>query len=239
MSDLLGAVPPEAIVLVAVALGALAQSATGMGFSLVAAPALIVALGPHRGVATVLLLAVLASLVPLARDWRHSRPGDAARLLVPTLFATPLVALAVRGVDTHWLALAAGVGVLVGVVLLASGLRSRWLARPSGAAATGLGSAVLNVVGGVGGPPIGLYAANAEWAPHHSRATLQTFFLVQNVVTAAVLGIVLPGWREVAALVAGAGIGMLLAPRLPPRAARGAVLVVSTVGGAALVLGSL
>ncbi len=239
MSDLLGGIPPEAIALVAVALGALAQSATGMGFSLVAAPALILAWGHHDGVAIVLLLAVLASLVPLARDWRHSRPRDAAKLLVPTLAFTPLVVLALRGADTRWLALGAGVGVLVGVALLASGLRSRWLARPVGAAATGFGSALLNVVGGVGGPPIGLYAANAGWAPHHTRATLQTFFLVQNVVTAAVLGIVLPDWRQVAALVVGAGVGMLLAPRLPAHVARAGVLAVSTLGGAALILGSL
>jgi uncharacterized protein len=177
--------------------------------------------------------------VPLTRDWRHGSLRDAATLLVPTLAFTPLVALALRGADARWLGLAAGVGVLVGVGLLASGVRSRWLARPSGAVATGLGSAVLNVVGGVGGPPIGLYAANTTWTPERRRATLHTFFLVQNLVTAAVVGIVWPQVWELMALVAGALVGMALAPRLPAAAARAGVLVVSVIGGVGLIAGSV
>ncbi|MGB7818234.1 MAG: hypothetical protein WBL35_05780, partial [Ornithinibacter sp.] len=113
------------------------------------------------------------------------------------------------------------------------------LAGLPGTAATGFSSATLNVVGGVGGPPIGLYAANADWAPHHTRATLQTFFLAQNVVTVAVVGLVMPGWKEVAALAVGTAAGMLLAPRLPARVARAGVLGVSVVGGVALIAGSL
>jgi uncharacterized membrane protein YfcA len=236
---LLTAVPLEPVALLAVAAGALAQSATGMGFSLVAAPALVALLGPRQGVATVLALAVLASVVPLTRDWRHGQPREAARVLLPTLLATPIVAFALRGVGTRWLAAAAGVGILAGVALLASGWRSGWLRRPAGGAATGLASAVLNVVGGVGGPPVGLWAANADWAPRATRATLQSFFLVQNVVTIAVLGLVLPGWPQVLALVVGAAAGMLLAPRLPARVGRAGVLVVSVVGGAALLWGAV
>lgn len=227
------------LLLVAIAAGAFAQATTGMGFSLVAAPALILALGPQRGVSTVLLLAVLASIVPLSRDWRHSSPRQAARLLVPTLAFTPVVVWALRGLDTHWLSLAAGLGVLVGVVLLAIGLRSRWLTSLPGAVATGLSSAVLNVVGGVGGPPIGIYATNTDWSPERRRATLQTFFLVQNIVTVLLVGIVLPSLAQVAALVAGSAAGMVLAPRLSTSVARTCVLAVSLVGGVGLIVGAL
>jgi uncharacterized membrane protein YfcA len=239
MPELLGVPLAPALVLVAVAAGALAQAVTGMGFSLVAAPALVLVLGPERGVPTVLLLAVLASLVPLTRDWRHVRVPDATRLLAPTLAATPLVALALRGAETRWLALAAGTGIVASVALLASGLRSRRLAGPGGAVATGVGSATLNVVGGVGGPPVGLYAANADWPAHERRATLHAFFLVQNVVTALVLGPVLPGGWQVAALLAGTATGMALAPRIPVTAARVGVLAVSVAGGVGLVAGTV
>lgn len=238
MTDLLSAPPLDAVVLVAIALGALAQSATGMGFSLVAAPALVALDGPVRGVATVLVLAVMASLVPFARNWRDARPREAGTLLVPTLICTPLVAWALHGVDTHWLAIGAGVGILAGVALLASGLRAGWLRRPWGAALTGLGSATLNVVGGVGGPPIGLYAANSDWDPPTTRATLHAFFLVQNAVTALLIGIAWPGWPALGALLAGTVVGMALAPRLPVTAARSGVLLVSVVGGAALLIGA-
>jgi uncharacterized membrane protein YfcA len=231
--------PPELLVVGAVAVGAAAQAATGMGFSLVAAPALVAALGPRQGVGTVLLLAVLASLVPLSRDWRHARPHDALRLLVPTLACTPLVALALRSADTSRVAIAAGLGVLAGVALLASGVRWAWLRRRRGAVVAGLGSAVLNVVGGVGGPPIGLYAANADWGPRQTRGTLSVFFLVQNLVTAVVVGLTLPHWPTLVALVVGVTTGMVLAPRLPAAALRTTVLLVSAVGGLALVAGSV
>ena len=237
--ELLSIGSPQAVALVAVALGALAQSATGMGFSLVAAPALVALLGPRDGVATVLVLTVLASVIPLTRDWRHGRPRDAAHVLVPTLLATPLVAFALRDLDTRWLALAAGLGVLAGVGLLTSGVRSGWLRRPTGSAAVGVSSAVLNIVGGVGGPPVGLWAANAGWSARSTRATLQGYFLVQNLVTIVVLGLVLPDARQVLALVAGGVVGTLLAPRIPAGLGRAGVLTASLVGGVALVAGSL
>ncbi|MFF2013901.1 sulfite exporter TauE/SafE family protein [Streptomyces sp. NPDC058195] len=224
----------EQVAVAAVALGAFAQAATGMGFSLVAAPALIAAFGPHRGVPMVLVLAVLASLLPLSRDWRHARPRDAGRLLVPAVLGTPVAAWLLGAMDTRLLAVAAGCGVLVGVALLARGVRSSFLSSPAGAWLAGLGSAGLNVIGGVGGPPIGLYAANADWPARETRATLHAFFLVQNLVTAAVLGFVLPSWPAVAALVGGAVTGVALAPRLPARAARLGVLTVSCVGGLTL-----
>ncbi|RMI29256.1 TSUP family transporter [Nocardia stercoris] len=228
----------ELLALAGVLLGALAQSATGMGFSLIAAPAMILWRGPHEGVALTLTLATLCSLVPLLRDGRYARPGEVARLLVPTLLCTPLVALALRGVDARWLAPAAGIGVIAAVAVLASGVRWTWLRRPSGALAAGAASALLNVVGGVGGPPIGLYAANADWPPETTRGNLYAFFVLQNLVTAFAVGLVLPSPPELAALALGTA-GMLLAPRLPAKAARTAVLAVSLLGGIGLLGGAV
>lgn len=232
-------VPLEIWILLAVAVGAFAQAATGMGFALVAAPVLIAAVGQAQGVGTVLVLASIASIIPLARGgWRDADPRAAGRLLIPTLIATPLIAWALRAVDHTALAVAGGLAVIVGVGLLASGLRSAWLLTRSGAVATGVASAGLNVVGGVGGPPVGLYAANSDWEPARTRGTLQGFFLVQNVVTALVVGLVLPSWPQVVALVAGSALGLFLAPRLPSSAARVGVLGISALGGIALVTGS-
>jgi len=227
----------QLLALAGVALGAAIQASTGMGFSLAAAPVLILHLGPRDGVAVTLLLAVLASVVPLLRDGRHARAADVARLLVPTLLFTPPIALALRGVDTRWLALAAGTGIVVAVALLARGVRWRWLNRPSGAVATGAASALLNVVGGVGGPPIGIYAANSGWEPRTSRANLLFFFLVQNLVTALVLGIVLPGVPELAALALGTVCGTLFSSRIPAGVLRAALLGVSFAGGVGLLAG--
>lgn len=232
----------DPLVVVAVAgvgAGALAQSVTGLGFSLVAAPGLIALLGPRDGVAVVVLLGTLASVIPLARQWRDVLVRDGLTLLIPTLVATPIVGLIVAGADTSILAIAAGIGVLAGVVALWRGLTWARLHSVPGAVGAGIASATLNVVGGVGGPPVALYAANAGWDPRRARATLQAFFLVQGVVTVAVVGVVLPRPAMLAALVTGALLGTWLAPRIPHEAARHAVLVVAGLGGIGLILGNV
>ena len=234
MTDLIVALSLGGIVV-----GALIQAATGMGFSLVAAPPLIMLLGPREGVGAVVVLAALSSVLPLVRDGRHAQPGAVARLLVPTLLCTPLIAWALHDIDTRWLALGAGVGVTVAVAILASGVRWGWLRHPLGAVTTGATSALLNVVGGVGGPPIGIYSANAGWAPVTTRANMHSFFIMQNIVTALIVGVVLPGLWQLAALAVGTLSGLLLSGRMSVPVLRTVVLVISFVGGVSLVVGAL
>ena len=231
--------PLVALSLAAIAGGALIQAATGMGFSLVAAPLLLLALGPREGVGAVVVLAALSSVLPLARNFRFVQSGAVARLLIPALVCTPLLAWALRDLPTEWLAVGAGIGVIAAVVILASGVRWTWLRHPLGAVSTGVTSALLNVVGGVGGPPIGIYAANAGWTPVVSRANMHAFFLTQNIVTALVLGIVLPSIWQLAALMAGTVGGLLLSGRMSARLLRTIVLTISLVGGVSLVVGAL
>jgi uncharacterized protein len=224
-----------ALALLGILLGAVAQAATGMGFSLVAAPMMVAALGPREGVAATLVLAALSSVVPLVRDGRHAQPRAVAGMLVPTLLCTPVAAWLIRDVDTRWLAVGGGLGIVVAVGLLASGLRARWLGTPRAAVVAGSASAALTVVGGAGGPAIGLYAANAGWSPRVSRANLHWYFFIQNVTTAVVLGVHLPDWVQLATLCAGTTLGMLLADRLAPGMVRTGVLALSLIGGLGLV----
>lgn len=67
-----------ALALAAVAAGGAAQAVTGMGFALVAAPALVALLGPRAGVPVVVLLGTLAASGPLLRTWRDVRPRQTA-----------------------------------------------------------------------------------------------------------------------------------------------------------------
>lgn len=224
---------------VAIVVGAVAQAATGMGFSLVVAPCLAAVMGPRDGVGVTLVLAALSSVAPLWRNRAHVEARAVARLLVPTLAFTPLVAWAVHGVGTRWLALAGGAGVILATLMVASGLRSPWLRRPEAAVAVGAASAALNVVGGVGGPPVGLYVANAGWDPRRARGTLQAFFGLQNLATAVILGLVLPSLAQLAALLVGTTAGLLLAGRMGAATVRAGILAVSLVGGVWLVSGAV
>mgnify|MGYP000968990477 CR=1 FL=1 len=69
-----------ALVVISIAAGAIAQAVTGMGFSLVSAPALLAFLGPREGVAVVVILAAMSSVFPLSRQWRAVRLGSAGAL---------------------------------------------------------------------------------------------------------------------------------------------------------------
>lgn len=223
-----------ALALVAVLIGALVQTATGMGFSLVSAPALVLWLGAERGIPVVIALATIASVIPLLANRAHADLRAVGRLLVPTLVFTGLIALALGSVHSDLLTIAAAVSILIAVAMLAIGLRSRWLLSLPGTVATGFASAFLNVIGGVGGPPIGLYAANADWPHRQVRANLQVFFFAQNLITALILGLVMPPWPLFLALAAGTGLGLLLAGRISAPMLRAAVLTLAALGALGL-----
>lgn len=227
------------VALLSVFAGGLAQAVTGLGFALVAAPGVIVMLGPRQGVSVVLVLGTLASVLPLMRQYRGVQVRAGAQLLVPTLVAIPLVAALVAGADTRALAVAAGLAIIAGAGLLSRGGSLPMLVSWPGAVLTGACSATLSVIGGVGGPPVALFAANAGWDPRATRATLQAFFLIQGVVTVAVVGPVWPSPAMIVALALGALVGLALIDRIGADAARRAVLGVAALGGLALILGSL
>ena len=67
----------------AVGAGAVLQSATGFGFAIVAAPALVALIGPEATVGALSVLALVINGLTLAGERRRPRPapGDAAALV--------------------------------------------------------------------------------------------------------------------------------------------------------------
>jgi uncharacterized membrane protein YfcA len=228
----------------AVALGAVAQGVTGLGFSLVCAPILIATLGPREGVRTALVLSTVLNVSLLARTHRDVLWRDGAVLLVPAVASTPFLAWASRRVDGRVLTIVAGVLTVVSAAALLSGLRWRRATGVGAGLAAGVVSAAMNVVGSIGGPALALYSVNAGWPPARARSTLQVIFLASNVVAIASLGF--PVSRDVAdwALLWGAlGVGWVAGLRLhrfvPESAARVATLGVAAAGGLVALLRAL
>jgi len=93
-----------ALVVVALACGAALQSATGFGFSLLAAPLLFAALAPPQAVGLLAVLGLLVNGLTLGTERRRPAP--------------------LRG-DVRAILLAAPAGALVGVVVLAAVLAGR------------------------------------------------------------------------------------------------------------------
>lgn len=230
-------------VVLAVGLGALAQSVSGIGFTLVSGPLLVAALGPADGVRLSVLLSLLVNTVVLARTWRRASPRDALLLLVPAALATPVLARLVRSAPERAAEALAGAATVLGAALLAAGLRWRAAGGRLGAVAAGVASAAMNVVAGVGGPAVALYAANAGWPAAAMRSTGQVYFLALNVVAAASLGLPRVAGSLVAACVAAMAVGLVLgaraAARVPESGARAATLALAGLGGLAVLVRAL
>ena len=230
----------EAAAVAAVLLGALAQSVSGIGFSLVCGPFLVAVLGPADGVRLGIALSLVLNGGML---WRHRHSvdlRDALLLLVPAALATPLLARLLRAAPTRLAEALAGAAALLGALALASGLQVRSARGRAGAVVAGVLSAAMNVAASIGGPAAALYAANAGWTAEATRSTLQLYFLALNVVALAVLGLpeVGPGLLLACAVSLGVGMaaGVPLARRVPDRAARATTLGLAGTGGLVVLL---
>lgn len=215
----------------AVAVGACAQWTAGFGFALICGPLLIATLGQTAGLRLVLTLSTLISVAMLAGSVRGLKWRDAVLLAAPGIVLTPVLVAALRGVDKGTLTLAAGLLTLAATAVLARGVRVARLRGAGGAAAAGVVSAAMNVVGGLSGPLAALYAVNAGWRHESIRPTLQVFGILLNISALLSLGGVDIDWRAGAALTVGGVAGAVLARRLSSEASRRLVLTIAAIGG--------
>ncbi len=230
-------------VLSAVALGALAQAVGGLGFALVCGPLLVTLLGPYDGVRLAVLLSMLLNVVLLARLRHEVDRAGAVGLLVPSVLATPALARLARSLPERPAAGLAGGVVLLGTALLAFGVRWPAARGRVGMVAGSVLAAATNVVAGVGGPPVALWADNAGWPVATQRATLQAYFLGTNVVAITFLGLPQVGAGVLlgcaGALLAGAVLGGPVARRTRERTARRVTLSLAAAGGASVLLAAV
>jgi uncharacterized membrane protein YfcA len=226
---------------VGVAVGALAQSVSGIGFALVGGPLLFTVFGPREGVRVAVVLSMLVNVGVLAREHRAVMVRRVLPVLVTALVATPVLVHLLSDVHTTALRAAAGLVIVVGVLLVAAG-RTRDAGTVGGVVA-GLMSATMNVLASAGGPAVAVYATGARWDTTRLRATLQAYFLCLNIVTVLTLGP--PDWNArravvlLSALVAGLAVGAVLAPRVSHELARRVTLVLAGAGGLAVLVSAL
>jgi uncharacterized protein len=198
--------PAAYVIAVAMVAGAVANSVSGMGFGLVCAPLLALVMDPRQAAALTILLSSPSGALVLWRARRSVRLADAAIVLIPGALTAPLWAFGLAHVNQTTLTRAAGATVLLSVVMLAFGFRSRRLTGVIGAGVAGATSSAMTVLAAVGAPPVALYAMNADWEASRVRGTLQTIFLPLNVVALMTLGV--PRWQATIYLPALVGLGV-------------------------------
>ena len=233
-----------AVVTAGVLAGATTNRLTGLGFSLVCSPVLLLVLGPRDGVRLLNMISVAVALTNVTTGWRHVRWRECLVLVAAGAACTPLAAYAAHRVDDRVLLVGAGLVTIASAVLLRSGRTVVFAGGTRGAVGAGAVSATMNVVAGLSGPSVAMYGLNAGWSADEFRPTLQVYFLVLNSVAVVSLGPVRPGPALAVAagiaVVAGFALGARLSRRVPAARFRSLVLVVVAAGGAtALVRGLL
>lgn len=223
----------------AVLLGAALQRVTGVGFALVAAPLLVVLLGPFDGVLVVNLLGTVTASLIFLRVRREVEYKRVLWLLAPALAATIPGAWVAR--HAHPAVLSLVIALLVLMALAGSLLvrRTRLFSGRGGALAGGLTSGFMNVTAGVGGPAIAAYAVASRWPHPAFAASVQLYFMVLGAgsILAKFSFPVLESTQWIgmlSGLVAGIVIGDCLARWIPAIAARRAAIVLAVAGALAV-----
>jgi uncharacterized protein len=172
---------------VAVLAGAALQSATGFGFSLIAAPLAFAVLEPAEAVGLLTLLGSEVNLLTLVGEGRRPQPvWREALLIVAGAVPGAVVGVAVlRALDPVSLQIAVSVGVvgtLVARRLAAGRTTPGWAAPIAGFTAGGLTTSTTT-----SGPPMLVYLLGRDITPAQLRDTMPTCFLGLSLVGALAL----------------------------------------------------
>ncbi|MBK0419402.1 sulfite exporter TauE/SafE family protein [Leucobacter sp. CSA1] len=220
-----------------VTVGAALQRVTGLGFTLVSGPLLVLVLDPFNGIALAnILSAVIAALV-LARTFRNADWRAVGTLLAGIAVGLPLGALVVHSLPPEILLIV--VGSLTGLAVLLALLRrsTRIFAGRLGTISAGALSGFSNVTAGVGGPALALYGVAAAMPMQVFIPTVQAVGLATNLLSVAAkpqMAVPLPLLLgSLGCIAAGLAIGSLLQGRIPARRAQVLALALALLGSAA------
>lgn len=182
-----------ALVVLALACGAALQSATGFGFSLLAAPLLFAALDPERAVGLMGALGLLVNVLTLGTERRRPAPlaGDVRAILLAAPAGALLGVVLLRSLDAVALQLLVSAGVVAALAARRAARRSAaeapaemgiraspspspraWSAPLAGLLAGGLGTST-----STSGPPLLLHLLGRRAQPATMRDTLSICFL--------------------------------------------------------------
>jgi uncharacterized membrane protein YfcA len=171
----------------AVAAGAALQSATGFGFSLIAAPLVFAAVDPAQAVGLMTLLGTEVNLLTLAGERRRPQPAlrECAAIVAAALPGAVLGVAVLRVLDPVALQFGVTAGVLgtLAARRLAAGRHTPfWGAPIAGLVAGGLTTSTTT-----SGPPLLVYLLGRNLTPDRLRDTMPVCFLGLSVVGVAAL----------------------------------------------------
>jgi len=228
------------VVIVTTAAGAFTQRVSGLGFSLIAAPSLALALGPRDGIALTNLLAMVVAIAVFAPSVRHVDAAKAVVLIPAGLIGVVPGTIVFGLLPASGLLVAVGAVTGLGLAAVTAIRRLRAAPRVPATAAAGLASGFTTALGGAGGPALTIYAIATEWPQPQFAATGQINYAVQAAAALALKGNprVCLAWLTgtFAAALVGLACGHLLARRVQTTRARHAAIAIAAVATTATVI---
>lgn len=228
------------LAVVAVLTGAVLQRSTGLGFTLVCGPFLVLVLSPYDGVALANLLSLQANVLVLAATFRSVDLRSVAMLSAGVLAAILPGAAVARALPDPALLVLVGALATLAAGVVAAGRTIPGLRGPLGGLAAGLVSGFSNVTAGVGGPALAVYGASARVPRVRFVPTVQVVGIVTNASSLlAKRDAHLPGELVLACVttvLVGIVIGRWASRYIGESAGRVTVLGLAIVGGLASVV---
>lgn len=213
----------------------------GFGVALLLSPVLAVLYDPITAVLTVTTFGVFNAVIALFGDaLMDPRPRPYGRELWLMWAGAALVTLpatlALAALPQRLVTAMLSVFVLTSVFAIQRGVRFRSAGPGIATVGTGVLSQAANVLSGVGGPPIILYALASDWEPYRTRTTQQIYFVPVNIVTSFTVMLATDARPVVALVIIGA---FASAAVLPIRARIASATVYRLMLGLSFAAGSL
>jgi uncharacterized membrane protein YfcA len=219
----------------AIFLGVATQRISGVGFAQVASPFLVFLLGPVNGILIINVFGSLTALTVFLQVIKLVEFRRAFLMMIPAVLAI---------IPGSWVALhmrSELLSILIGVMIIAALVGSLLVREAlifqgrSGAILAGSISGFMNVTAGVGGPALTAYAVATKWPQASFAATAQLYFFgvgVFSLLAKHSLPVLdsLQWLTCIFALAIGIIAGNFIAPRVPARVGRTAVIALAFVG---------
>jgi uncharacterized membrane protein YfcA len=168
-------------IMLAVAMGGVAQRATWMGFALASAPLAIIALGPLEGVLLMNLLGLPAAGLALFLLWRKIEWNVILPMFIPCVLGIWLGVWFLGEIDPAFLEVGIGLALLLAVIIT---VKSPPLPSTTSlfipATLTGLSSGFLNAVASIGGPPLVVFRNLKRWSPESFTPSIQPLLITMS-----------------------------------------------------------
>lgn len=219
--------------------GGIVAATAGFGFSLVAAPPLLLLYEPVQVTAMLLILALATRWMLLTDTWRTTNPRIIGAMLPAAWLGIGIGIVIVRAVDPDYIKLLASLVVIVAALLMMRGWRPRHAHAPAAAPFAGLLSGILSPTTGMDGTPVVFLLSSRDYSVAAFRSTITVYYYL--LIPVSILALVQQGLlgREdvlrslavVPPVVIGTLIGQRLVRRLSVERFRSIVFSLLLVSG--------